>query len=228
MIEALLKHKEHFNEEEIEIFFKYMKNVIDKKEQTVDRAVFGPVMAKLKQLENPQKGFEFYKKLYKEYGLDVQETKGNTWHGKTMYTAEYDGVPYAVDDHGHYENEGSDRSLRHAIKHRELIIERYHPLIKQVYEYCVALGIGDIWVMCGGGAQLQAFFGNKSGYIGILYLGMEDKKDEENEYVKATAGMYTFSVNFSKNNKYFISTAKDFCGVGNGLILEGVKVQKSM
>lgn len=228
MIKALLKHKEHFTKEEIQIFVEYMGNVIEDKKQTIDSSVFGPIMVKLKQLENPQKGFEFYKKLYKEYGLDIQETKGNTWHGKTMYTAEHDGVPYAVDDHGYYEREGDDSSLKHVIRHRELIIKRYHPLIKKAYEYCVSLDIGDIWVMCGGGSQLQAFFGNKSGYLGILYLGMEDQKDEESEYVKAVAGMFTFSVNYTKNDKYFISSAKGFIGQGEGLILEGVEVRKSM
>lgn len=228
MIKALIKHQEHFNQEEIRIFLEYMKNIIEDKRQTVSSSDFGPIMSKLKELENPSMKFEDYKELYKKYGLDIQETKGNTWHGKTMYTAEYDGVPYAVDDHGHYEKEGDDRSLMHGIKHREIMIKRYHGLIKQVYEYCVSLNAGDIWVMCGGGAQIQAFFGNKTGYLGILYLGMENEKDEESEYVKAVAGMFTFSVNFSKNDKYFITTAKGFIGIGDGLVVEGIEVRKSM
>lgn len=227
MIELLVKHREHFGKEEIKIFVEYMANIIENKKQTVSNEDFGPIMSKLQELEHPSMKFEDYKKLYKEYGLDIQETKGNCWHGKTMFTAEYDGVPYAMDDHGHYEKEGNDRSLKHGIFHREIMIERYHALIKQVYEYCVSLNVGDIWVMCGGGVQVQAFFGNKTGYLGVLYLGMENKEEEKSEYIKAVAGMFTFSVNFAKNNKYFIPTVKDFVGVENGLVVEGIKVQKS-
>ena len=63
------------------------------------------------------------------------------------------------------------------------IRDRYHPLIKRVYNAILEQlpQVGDIWVMSGGGMQLQAFFGNKNGYLGILYFGMEKQKDKGNQ-----------------------------------------------
>ena len=63
------------------------------------------------------------------------------------------------------------------------IRDSYHPLIKRVYNAILEQlpQVGDIWVMSGGGMQLQAFFGNKNGYLGILYFGMEKQKDKGNQ-----------------------------------------------
>ena len=96
--------------------------------------------------------------MYRQYGLEV-------------------GVPYCVDEHNWLVLHGSDRKVRRAIHHRQGMIERYHPRIKAVYDYCTGLRKGDIWVLAGGGLQLQAFFGCSEGYLAILGLGWEDESE---------------------------------------------------
>ncbi|MEG0869646.1 MAG: hypothetical protein RSG77_21775 [Hafnia sp.] len=158
--------------------------------------------------------------MYAQYGVEVTVPKGRSWHSKSLMCAEHDGVPYCMDEHSHFFEDDSDRELRHSILHRKLMIERHHEKIKAIYEYCVGLDVGDIWVMAGGGAQLQAFFGNSTGYLAILYLDMEDLNECVNsDYLKAIGNTkYTLKVNFSKNNKYFLGKFK----------MPGITLSKSM
>ncbi len=82
--------------------------------------------------------------------------------------------------------------------YRELV-QNYHPLIKELYNSLQRTpGIGRVWVMEGGGMQQQAFFGNKDGYIGILYLGMKGKG--------VVKSKLTFQINGLKND----ALLKDF------------------
>lgn len=137
--------------------------------------------------------------VYREFGLTVTPPKGNCWFGKHMVCAEHEGVPYCMDAHG-----SGDYS--HGVKHRELLIQRHHTLIKAVYDYCVGLDVGDIWVLSGGGAQLQAFFGNSTGYLAILYLDMEDPSEQEalEEYLEACGSKtFTLQVNWNHNDPLF-------------------------
>jgi hypothetical protein len=146
--------------------------------------------------------------LYLPHGLSVTTPKGNSRWGETMVCAEHDEVPYCMNAYGG-ENTDPDtlkRSVEHSVTHRALTIERHHALIKAIYKYCVGLEVGDIWVLCGGGAQLQAFFGNQSGYLAILYLDLEDIESQESmsEYL-ASCGNKTFllQVNGAANDKLF-------------------------
>jgi hypothetical protein len=146
--------------------------------------------------------------LYAQHGLAVSVPEGRCSFSRSLMCAEHDGVPYCVDEHDHsFEEEGRIDSLLHGIKHRELIIERHHDKIKQVYDYCVNLDVGDIWILCGGGSQLQAFFGNHTGYLAILYLDMEDINERVNsEYMKVIGNTsYTLSVNWPRNNPLFVN-----------------------
>jgi hypothetical protein len=146
--------------------------------------------------------------LYQKHGLSVTAPKGNSRWGQTMVCAEHDDVPYCMDAHGKADTDPEQlkRDVQHTVTRRALIIERHHAKIKAVYEYCQSLGVGDIWVMCGGGAQLQAFFGNQSGYLAILYLDLEDIESQESmsEYL-ASCGNKTFllQVNWAANDKLF-------------------------
>lgn len=72
----------------------------------------------------------------------------------------------------------------------------YHEKIKFIYDFLVAKNIGDIWVMSGGGMQIQAFFGNSTGYLGILYLNLDSKK-------ATPKSKQTFIVNWANNDKLF-------------------------
>lgn len=55
---------------------------------------------------------------------------------------------------------------------------RYYKPVKAVYDYCETIAEGPLWTICGGGMQLQQFYGDDNGYLCILYLGMlEDEND---------------------------------------------------
>ena len=88
-----------------------------------------------------------------------------------------------------------------------------------MYDYCVNLDVGDIWILSGGGSQLQAFFGNHTGYLAILYLDMEDINEEVNpEYMAAIGNTtYTLQVNWVRNNPLFV----------NRFDIQGIKLVES-
>jgi hypothetical protein len=138
--------------------------------------------------------------LYARHGLAVTLPKGGAWHTRTMVCAEHDGVPYCMDAHG------DPSRVAHGVAHRALMIARHHAKIRAVYEYCAALGVGDIWVLSGGGAQLQAFFGNTTGYLAILYLDMADLRQQQDlaGYLKLVGNTtHTLQVNWAKNDELF-------------------------
>lgn len=147
-------------------------------------------------------------------GFDIVEVKGNSRWGEDMYAIWQDGVQYAIDYHGKTDKKGNP-DIDHSCKHLKIMLnsEIYHQKIKKIYDYLMAQNIGDIWVLSGGGMQVQAFFGNKKGYVGTLYLEMDNvKKPKDKEH--------TFVVNGAYNDKYFngkISTFKQ----------EGVELQLS-
>lgn len=155
--------------------------------------------------------FEQLAPLYQAHGLEVTPTLGSAWYCQTQVCAMHDGVPYCMDAHG-----GDD--IEHGVRHRALMIERYHEKIKAIYDYCVQLNIGDIWVLCGGGMQLQAFFGNSTGYLAILYLDLEDLDQQaaSAEYMAAVGNQsHTLQVNWLKNDVHF----------ENKFSIEGVKLR---
>jgi hypothetical protein len=116
--------------------------------------------------------------MYRHYGFDVTPAKGKSSHSKVLVTAEKDGVPYSVepnDVYGHVD----PTKIAHTVKHYKLTVKRHHKEVKAVYDFLMQNhkeALGDVWVMMGGGGQLQAFFGNHTGYLGILYLSLESLK----------------------------------------------------
>lgn len=134
---------------------------------------------------------------FSKKGFDIVEVKGNTRYGKDMYAIWHDNVQYSIDYHGKIDSKGNP-DIEHQGKHLKIMMNSavYHQKIKKIYDYLMALNIGDIWVMAGGGMQVQAFFGNSLGYVGIFYLDMDNEetpKDKE----------YKLVVNWAKNDKYF-------------------------
>jgi hypothetical protein len=122
---------------------------------------------------------------YAQHGLEVMAPKGNCWFGEFMVSCPHDGVPYAMDAHG------KPDSVVVGVRGRELIIERHHDLVKKVYEYCAALGVGDIWAMCSGHYQLAVHFGNSTGYIACLYLTHVDPANNpDEEYLAEERELY--------------------------------------
>lgn len=132
------------------------------------------------QIETPYPYLDSFKAaahVCQAHGLDVQPPKGASRWSRHMVCAPHDGVPYCIDLSGERGELNPDK-LAHGIRHRALTIMRHHDRVKAVYEFCASRSVGDIWVMCGGGCQLQAFFGNVDGYLAILYLSLEDKDDQ--------------------------------------------------
>lgn len=141
---------------------------------------------------------------FKKHGFDITDVKGNSRWGEHMHAIWHDGVQYAIDYHGHKDDKGNP-DIAHSAGHLKTIIgsEVYHEKIKKIYDHLMSLNIGDIWVMSGGGAQIQAFFGNKTGYVAILYLEMENVKKPKNKN-------HTLTVNWAKNNRYFNGKVASF------------------
>lgn len=145
----------------------------NKKQLVVDRieamsaaellAEFGPTPR-----ERPT--FEQLAAVYAARGLAVTRPAGNWSFGRSMVCAAHDGVPYCMDAHPDQSEPDWDRGIRH----RAHTIKRHHRMVKAIHEHCELTTGADVWVLCGGGSQLQAFFGNRSGYLAILYLPMGD------------------------------------------------------
>lgn len=159
---------------------------------------------------SPENDPDFVKiaKLFANEGLSVTQTKGRTRHFKHMVTAEHDGVPYSLaiaDGRGGYD----PKKVAREVFHYRLTLERHHEHVKSVYEFLAKKEeLGDIWVMVGGGSQLQVFFGNKNGYLGILYLTLENLKEQDrltaNGYLASVGNTsFTLVVQFEKNNDIF-------------------------
>lgn len=141
--------------------------------------------------------------MYAKFGLKVGIPHGRAWHCKTMMVASYDGIPYCMDEHNKFIESGDTSGIRHSILHRELIIERHHEKIKYIHQHLTEKTSGDVWVLAGGGAQLQAFFGCSQGYIGILYLDMENLEEYVDSSYLEAIGNASFTLHI-QNSLYDI------------------------
>lgn len=152
-----------------------------------------------------QETYEAAAALYAQRSVRTTPPKGASVWCKHMVCIEHDGVPYCLNNnssHGQLEPAKVD----HGLHRRALIIERHHAKVKAVYEFCMSKNLGDIWVMCGGGAQLQVFFGNRSGYVAILYLDLEDMEEQKRmaDYLVAVGNeSHSLVVNGAQNDDYF-------------------------
>jgi hypothetical protein len=149
---------------------------------------------------------------YEDFGIKAEPLKGSSWHTPTMIAVNHDGVQYGLDDRGKYFLDNDKHPIEQAINQFQLISTHYHQRVKEVYDYLKTKTPDDIWAMVSGG---QVFFGNKDGYIAILYfdsgdyvtLGVQDDK----KALKISTKKYTLAVQFSKNNHYFDKhTLKNF------------------
>lgn len=112
--------------------------------------------------------------MWASYGLNVAVPGGRCEFSESLMLAEYDGVPYCVDEHSKLVRKGSDRDIHQSISHRQMMIDCYHDKIKSVYNHCLSLNRGPVWVLAGGGARVQAFFGCDQGCLAVLRLDMQD------------------------------------------------------
>lgn len=125
------------------------------------------------QEAEPMQSDEERIEMWAAFGLAVSIPKGRCEFSDSLMLAEHGGVPYCVDDHSKWFKDKSTENIDRSLRHLRMAIEVYHEKIKNVYEYCTELGKGPVWVMMGGGAQVQAFFGCAEGYLAILFLDLE-------------------------------------------------------
>lgn len=142
--------------------------------------------------------------MWASYGLKVSVPEGRCKFSDSLMLAEYDGVPYCVDEHSKLVRQGKDHGIHRSISHRQMMIDCYHEKIKSVYNYCLSLDRGPVWVLTGGGAQVQAFFGYDQGYFAILYLDMHDApRNTEAERDKLSKRKHSLVPQFEKHEPLF-------------------------
>jgi hypothetical protein len=114
---------------------------------------------------------------YKDFGISAEHVKGAAWHFDSMVAVNHNGIQYVLDDRGLYFKDKETNSIEHTIKHFKLISTHYEDRVKSIYNHLQSNTEQPIWVLAGGGYQIQASFGNEEGYIATLMLDV-------NTYVK--------------------------------------------
>lgn len=144
---------------------------------------------------------------YLDFGLNVELIKGSAWHTESMVAVNHDGIQYGLDDHGRYVLEKDKNSIEHSIKHFKLLSSHYHNRIKAIHDHLMTKISDPIWVLAGGGYQIQASFGNKNGFIATLELDLNSfvKVGVENEQRKKTISNKHYDLSMNEQNfiRYF-------------------------
>lgn len=144
---------------------------------------------------------------YLDFGLHVEPIKGSAWHTQSMVAVNHDGIQYGLDDRGRYALEKDKNSIEHAIMHFKLMSSHYHNRIKAIHDHLMTKTSDPIWVLAGGGYQIQASFGNKNGYIATLDLDINSfvKVGVENpQRAKAIMNKkYEIAMNTNNFNDFF-------------------------
>lgn len=161
------------------------------------------------------------KSVLNKYNIVPCPVMGATSSLKKGSAINYDGVQYAICFH--YDDlERKEYFISHGVSHFEQIKARHHEKIKSVYDFMMESQDikHPIWVMIGGKAEIQAFFGNEDGYIAILYLDYDDYNDYgyKNKGIKNKFTMITqnrvndFIFEDFKNPKIKVVKSRDIYG----------------
>ncbi len=130
-------------------------------------------------------GYEEVAKYIKSFGEEpVDNSCVDECGDRDSVCFMYDGVRYMIYIMKEKNKRQRKKDARESYDGYLEMRNRYHPIIKKVYTSMLEQlpELGDIYVMSGGGMQIQAFFGNKDSYIGILYFGMRGEKDDDEKY----------------------------------------------
>ncbi len=139
------------------------------------------------------------------HGLAVSRPPNPSWHSQHMVCLPDDDVPYCLALNNAF-GKLEPSKLAGAVRKLVLVQARHHVRVKAVYQAMMARGCGPLWVMVGGGAQLQVFFGNDRGYVAILYLDLESEAEQQaSEGYLAACGRsaFTLQVNGKDNDAFF-------------------------
>lgn len=134
-------------------------------------------------------------------GIEAKPVDGARNFMKRSSRIDYDGVQYCIAFHSN-NFEQNIKSISHSLDHFYQTKERHHHLVKAIYQHLTENSkLGHIWAMMGGGSQIQVFFGNESGYLGILYLDMDKK--EENKDIDYSTEQFILSIENSAMDDIF-------------------------
>jgi hypothetical protein len=140
--------------------------------------------------------------MFKEKGLKLYEPDNgldvNGQADRYKFHTDIDGMTFEIQimRSSWFNNKTVEEQV--AAKMNKLIQtkKRHWEKVKEIYQFCENFADGPLWTMCGGGAQLQQFFGDDYGYIGVLYLDMENPNEPG-------VRDQTFVVNQAKKDKHF-------------------------
>ena len=149
-----------------------------------------------KEKKEQDGGYSEIKEMFKRRGIKVYRPKGLRREGdRDTVAIKHDKVRYHISImKGTAQSRKDD--VDEKIENHNKNIELYHELTKKAYLELQRLGIKDLWAMEGGGMQVQIFFGDITGYLGILYLDMRYPKKLRNED-------YSLQVDREKNDEIF-------------------------
>ena len=148
---------------------------------------------------------------FKKRGYDVKEATEQVGD-RVALEAEFEGMNFIFEimkPSKFFPSRGDvSKQVDDEIDKLEQSLVRHFKKIKEVWNYCEKIAEGPLWTMCGGGLQLQQFYGDDNGYLCTLYLDMRNEDENEEDYAKERLDdtEFTLTVNGSKNDPKF----KDF------------------
>jgi hypothetical protein len=163
-------------------------------------SIFGTPGQKKPSIESVQAEF-------RKQGLEVTGEFASQAIYKTTVVAWHDGVPYAMEVVGN-DWEVDPKRVAEAIATRALLISRYHPVIKAVYEYHMALGAGDFWAWVSNSVPPGVWFDNHTGHVSNLSFDRVDYKGKnrvgpDGYWLPNKTHKWYLQVNWKHNNVYF-------------------------
>jgi hypothetical protein len=186
LLELKMEDNEHYKNPVLETReklgeIKYEFNIPIKILQEMADSLITNIRKRLDESKPKDGGFEEAKEMFEKEGLVIERPIGIGKEGDrdTVCTI-HDGIPYHMYlmKSSSYHGKREQSQAKKEVEEYKELIDKYHPLIKKVYNALKEQvdELDDLWVLSGGGAQLQAFFGSNGKYVGILYLGMKKAK----------------------------------------------------
>ena len=156
---------------------------------------------------------------FRKQGLEVTGEFAAQAIYKTSVVAWHDGVPYAMEVVGN-DWEICPKRVAEAIATRALLISRYHPVIKAVYEYHMALNAGNFIACVSRSVPPCVWFDNHTGHVSSLSFDREDNPGKnrigtDGYWRPNKTHKWLLKVNWGHNNVYFKDKFK----------IEGIKMQ---
>lgn len=137
---------------------------------------------------------------YKIFKKTLLPMKGECYLTKNMYAIPYDNVQYVV------KQVPKNYEIEENIKKYKYIIKNHHKKIKEVYEHLKSLHIEDIWVYGHINGRVTATFGDSSGVIAYIELGLEESFYRDSKVFN----FFKIFVSKEMESKYFSNhTIKD-------------------